>query len=282
MSDVVTPTGLAKDLDVGATALRRWLRHLAQTLYPTVRDHRPWDRWQFSPDEAADLRRLFLEQRAAARTRSPRRSRVAVRFQGSEAGDLRLGELVSFISAIDELFEVGLEPGGPDVGPVVAHLVVGSPFDLQVVFPPESGGLVGLAGAAVILRYVVGIFNSILGGRADRAKTRAETKGLRDTAREARARTRAVNAQARKIESEIQAIDAEAARRDLVSSVPEARPFSNLYVEDRLGILESSTVQIPADLAQSERALQAQAKLTESRIEIDRITIEGAPPSGDR
>jgi hypothetical protein len=289
MPRVVTAAEIARDLDVDATTFRRWLRSLANAGYPSVRHHKPWGRWTFSATQAADLQRLYLEQKESGRRSRELYPSVFVRFQGTEAGDLQLGELADFADALATLVDVGLHlrPDGESEPepPILRYLRVGSPINLELIFP---AGPFAAVGTAVTVRYVVGILNDILGGRADRAKTAADREAAIESAQVSRERAASIRAETRRTEAETDAVQATILRTEAETQalkvrmpkrlveLPQTRALfatDRVYVEDRAGILEGQTSVPAPDGASLEQAAGAIHRLTVSRVELDQVTI---------
>lgn len=183
MPALVSPNEIAATLGVHATGVRRWLRQLAEEGHPSVPDHRLYERWTFSPEDAAQLVRLFRLQHRSMSRRQPTGQDMIVRFQGSEPLYVDFEDFIAFLDAIYRIYRLNADSGvfarAPS-RPSLQRVVAGSPVDIQWVFEGarDVPGLAATIGLALL--PLVTVLNNVLTGRATRRKLDAQTFAIRE------------------------------------------------------------------------------------------------------
>lgn len=116
MPEIVTANELAKELDVDARHLRRWLRAQRDAGHPMLGGHLTYARWEFSRPDADRLAADFRAARA-----SPHVSDSAVQREAERVIRERLAQRL-----------------GIDLMPQAVHLVAGAPVQVDAASPDGS------------------------------------------------------------------------------------------------------------------------------------------------
>jgi hypothetical protein len=270
---MVTAIDLARDLQVDATSLRRWLRGLVREGHPIVRRHRPWERWQFTQDEADVLARAY--ETAQGREVRAGNTHLSVGLKGTEVTDATLHEFAAFVAALDDLFEAASsEDDGGERRVVLRRVTLGSPLEIIVLIPFAAGAV---GAAAVATNKIIVAINTALQGRRERAKTNAEIDAIKRAAEglalESEAKVRATDAKTRQINAKTDAFLSKQ-RRDDLARVRPAADAERVQVNDRTGVM----AEVAGGELDSAPARAAVAILATSPLQIEKVTVRYAHP----